>query len=71
MSNPLAEFPPEQFRIDAHCNACGHTAVLGHDRLNPRMTIDHLRARLRCSKCQSNDVGVTIAYVVPGGFRYG
>ena len=46
MSNTLAEFPADQFRILAACEACSHADWLNRYNLPGEMTIEALRSRL-------------------------
>lgn len=70
VSNTLAEFPANQFRILAACNACRHAAWLNLAQIPGEITIDALRLRLTCQKCGSRQCGIRIVYTGAGEFEY-
>jgi hypothetical protein len=63
--NTLADFPPENFCINAYCNECNHSAPLDHHTVDPEMPMIALKARLRCGACGSCDVGIRIGWRIP------
>lgn len=69
MSCHLADFPPERFAIHAYC-VCGHGAQIDLEALQPTLTIDALRARLRCGACGGRDVSIRIWWTAAGGFKH-
>ena len=68
--NKLAEFPADQFRILAACEACDHTDWLDRIKLPDDMYIDVLRERVVCQVCGNRDCGIRIVYVGSGEFEY-
>lgn len=70
VENPVADFPAESFAILAFCDACGHQALLDRRRLPTGLTVQQVRARLRCSACGSRDTSIRIVYTGAGGFHY-
>ena len=68
--NTLAEFPADQFRILAACEACDHTAWLDRRKLTDDMSIDALRERVTCQSCGSRECGIRTVHVGSGGFEY-
>jgi len=69
MPNALADFPPDRFAIHAFC-ACGHQAPIDTTRLPASLTIDILRARLRCGACGGREVSIRIIWTAAGGFHH-
>jgi hypothetical protein len=69
MSNMLADFPADTFDIVAFCD-CGHRADLDLEALPPTMTVDQLRARLRCQVCGGGDVSIRIVWHGGVDFRH-
>ena len=69
--NTLDDFPATTFAIVAFCERCGRRAVLDRERLQPKVTIEALRRRLRCTGCGSRETSIRIVYTGAGGFRYG
>ena len=65
--NTLADFPPDRFRIGAHCRDCGHSARVDTRRLPLTLPMETLHARLYCRECGGRGVGVTIGYYVADG----
>jgi hypothetical protein len=65
MPNTLADFPPDRFAIHANCT-CGHDALIDSARLAETLTIDSLRARLRCGACGGRDVSIRIGWTAAG-----
>ena len=70
MSNTLADFQQDQFRILAACDACQHTDWINRMQLPGEMTIEALRSRLTCQKCGSRQCGIRIVYTGAGEFEY-
>jgi hypothetical protein len=50
----------EHSQMYAYCNACRHSSELDLaalcERYGPQLTLTHLRARLRCSRCGARSV---------------
>lgn len=69
MANVIADFPADRFAIHAHC-PCGHGARLDLERLPADLTIERLRARLRCRACGGRAVGIRISWTAAGGFAH-
>lgn len=69
MPNTLADFPPDRFAIHGYCD-CGHDAQIDLASLPETLTIDSLRARLRCGACGGREVSIRIGWIAAGGFRY-
>jgi hypothetical protein len=69
MANVIADFPANRFAIHAHC-PCGHGARLDLERLPAALTIDRLRARLRCRACGGREIGIRISWTAAGGFAH-
>jgi hypothetical protein len=69
MQNTLADFPPDRFSIHAYCE-CGHNAQIDLARLSENLTINSLRARLRCAACGGREISIRIGWTAAGGFRY-
>lgn len=57
MANTIADFPPEQFAITAYCE-CGHSAAIDLGALSPDLTVDRLKAGIRCQVCGSRGVAI-------------
>jgi DNA-directed RNA polymerase subunit RPC12/RpoP len=70
-SNSVDDFPATAFSILAFCERCGRRAALDRENLPPKVTIEALRRRLRCTGCGSRETSIRIVYVGAGGFRYG
>jgi len=70
MSNMLAQFPADQFRILTACNTCRHTDWVNRDNLLGEMTIEALHSRLICQQCGSRQCGIRIVYTGAGEFEY-
>ena len=70
-SNTVDDFPATTFALVAFCERCGRRATLDRENLPPKVTIEALRRRLRCTGCGSRETSIRIVYVGAGGFRYG
>ena len=70
-SNTIDDFPATAFAIVAFCERCGRRTTLDRPKLPPKVTIEALRRRLRCSGCGSRETSIRIVYTGAGGFRYG
>lgn len=70
MANTLADFPADQFRILAVCDACSHAGWLDRAQIQDEMTIEALRNRLACQKCGSQQCGIRIVYAGAGEYEY-
>jgi DNA-directed RNA polymerase subunit RPC12/RpoP len=70
-SNTVDDFPATTFAIVAFCERCGRRAALDRENLPPKITIETLRRRLRCTGCGSRETSIRIVYTGAGGFRYG
>ena len=69
MSNLLADFPLDRFAIHAFCE-CGYDAQIDLASLPETLTVDVLRARLRCTVCGGREVSIRIGWIAAGGFKY-
>lgn len=69
MANVLADFPADRFDIVAFCH-CGHQAVLDLSRVPPGLSIDTVRARLRCRRCGDREASIRLVWTAAGGFRH-
>jgi hypothetical protein len=69
-SNSVDDFPATAFAIVAFCEHCGRRATLDRAKLPPKVTIEVLRRRPRCSGCGSRETSIRIVYTGVGGFRY-
>ena len=69
MPNTLADFPPDRFAIHAYC-ACGHQARVPTEALPVGLSVDVLRARLRCQACGSHKASIRIGWTAAGGVQY-
>jgi hypothetical protein len=67
MANTLSDFPADRFAIRAYCE-CGHDAALPIATMPQDMTIDALRARLRCQRCGARGVRISIIWIAAGGY---
>ena len=70
-SNTVDDFPATAFAIVAFCERCVRRATLDRPKLPPKVTIESLRRRLRCTGCGSHETSIRIVYTGAGGFRYG
>jgi hypothetical protein len=70
-SNTLDDFPAESFAILVLCEACGRQGWLDRAKVPAGVTVQALRARLRCSACGSRKGSIRIVYSAAGGFRSG
>lgn len=70
-SNRLDDFPAEMFAILVFCEACGRHGRLDRTQAPNGVTVQALRARLRCSGCNSRDTSIRIVYIGGGEFHYG
>jgi len=70
-SNTVDDFPAAAFAIVAFCERCARRAAVDRENLPPKVTIEALRRRLRCTGCGSRETSIRIVYTGAGGFRYG
>jgi hypothetical protein len=67
----IAECIRHNYGLRANCTPCHHTAVLDLQVLGGRLGFGHstlqqdLAQRLRCSRCGSRDVTLTLSYDDP------
>ena len=65
----VADLSPN-FWLSAFCETCLHWGDLDRERLPPDTNLDHLRRRLRCSKCGNREVLLYRGWDA-GGFEVG
>ena len=63
-------FPAERFALVAFCEGCRHSAVLDRKALPPRLTVQEIPPRLRCSACGQRPGALRIVYTGAGGFAH-
>jgi hypothetical protein len=70
-SNRLDDFPAATFAILVFCESCGRHGRLDRTKVPDGVTVQALRARRRCSGCNSRDTSIRIVYIGGGEFHYG
>jgi hypothetical protein len=68
--NVLADFPPDQFTLFAHCGVCGASASIPRINLSPSLPIPAIGPRLRCRACGCRGGEIRIVYTAGPIFRH-
>jgi hypothetical protein len=68
--NILADFPPDQFTLFAHCDHCAASAPIPRQTLPPSLPIPAIGPRLHCRACGRRGGEIRIVYTAGPIFRH-